>query len=231
MPSATQRSGSARRSVTPVAALARDAPRTAPAVAASRTANAGSAATNSAVPSARGGPRTTVGDGSTGTGRVTGRDVSGTTPNDPTTLPNERESTVRNPSTIVNKALGDTNARLDGLQTSVDDALRDRDLQNDYGGGGFGVGVGVGYGAGYYDGGGYYDGFGGQGLGYGGGINAWSTFPDPCCMSGIASASAYCGLGGIGGFGVGTQMPCCVGGGEFVFHQIPPTVCPYNVHY
>lgn len=203
----------------------RGGPRTAQSLPASRP-NTGSAVgrqrQTQTVPASRGAPRTVPQDGATSarSGQdptSAPRDNSQRATDTPTTLPNERESTTRDPTTIVNRALSDTNARLDGLQQSVDDAIRDRNVINDYGVDNvFGVGLGLGYGARYYDGG--YGGFGGynDGLGLGLGMNAWSTFPDPCCMSGIASASAYCGIGGIGGFGIGMQTPCCVGGGSYM---------------
>lgn len=69
-----------------------------------------------------------------------------------------------------------------------------------------GVGFGLGYGTGFYDGG-FYEGFGGFGV-----LSAQGTvFPDPCCLSGMATTSIYCDVWNGGGF----NLPCCVNGGPY----------------
>lgn len=117
-----------------------------------------------------------------------------------------RPSTSRNSDTIIKRALKDQADSIDDLRGRLEEALRD-DTGGGRGLGTFGVFASGFYNDGYYDGGFYGGGGGGFGIGAQG-----TTFPDPCCVSGMATASAYCGVWSGGLF----NMPCCVNGGPYL---------------
>ena len=181
-------------------------------------------------PTTRGGPRavrTTPTPTPRATTTTTTRGAPRTVQQQPSTTttttreqPVPRPSTTRAPETILNRQQG----QIDDLTQRLESLRRDRgDVVNDYFDGGVVDGYRAGFADGFYDDYGGFGGFGGFGVGV--------TFPDPCCLSGFATSSAYCNVGWGGGVGLGNvggvvsgvgglfNLPCCVDGGPYVCTQ------------